>query len=156
MRFTEKIAERLENYFKEKDWTYDYDTIHGVFSIEADLQCKFGSAMVVYQAMDEAFLTYTTIAEEARMGVRADVAEYLHRANYGLPNGNFEFDYDDGAVHFKTYFDCPEGVVTDKQLEDSMAIGLTVFDRYGDGLYEIMRSASLAKGIIEKIEEQEG
>ncbi len=156
MKFDEGITKRLADFFEQKDWAYDYDTIHGVFSIEADLQCKFGSALVVYQAMDEAFLTYTTIAEEAKSDVRPIVAEYLHRANYGLPNGNFEFSYDDGAVHFKTYFDCPGGNVTDKQLEDSMAIGLTLFDRYGDGLYEIMRSTSIAKGLIEKIEEQEG
>ncbi len=156
MIYEGNITKRLEGFFKEKDWAYEHDTIHGVFSIEAGLECKLGSALVVYQAMDEAFLTYTTIAEEAKNEVKSIVAEYLHRANYGLPNGNFEFDYDTGAIHFKTYFDCPGGVVTDKQLEDSMAIGLTLFDRYGDGLYEILRSRSMAKELIEKTEDQEG
>jgi len=156
MRYTESIAAKIEEYLKAQDWTYEYDAIHGIFSVEAVLECKLAEALVVYQAMENGFLTFTTIAEEAAPEMKASVAEYLHRANYGLPRGNFEFDYDSGAVHFKTYFDCPDGIVTEKQLKDSMEIGLTVLDHYGNGLYELLRSTSLAKQLIEKTEQQEG
>lgn len=156
MRYTESIANKIEAYLQEKDWGYSYDPIHGVFSVEAELQCKLAAALVVYQAMEKGFLCYTTIAEEAPADSKADIGEYLHRANYGLPNGNFEFDYDSGAIHFKTYFDCPEGEPTEKQMEDSMAIGLTVFDRYGDGLYQLLHSERIAKQLIVQTEQQEG
>ena len=33
---------------------------------------------------------------------RLEVAEYLHRANYGLLLGSFEMDYDDGDVRFRS------------------------------------------------------
>ena len=150
------IAEKIETFLKEQDWTYDYDQFHGVFSVEADLECKLASALIVYQATEEGFLCYTTIAQQAVSSIRPMMGEYLHRANYGLPNGNFEFDYDSGEIHYKTYFDCPEGAVTQKQLEDSVTIGLSVFDRYGDGLYEILQNDNIAKKLIEELEAQEG
>jgi len=37
-----------------------------------------------------------------------------------------------------------------------MAIGLTVFDRYGNGLYELLNGGSLARRLILMAEEQEG
>lgn len=150
----ETIAKAIEAYLKGKEWVYEYDAIHGVFSVEAELECRLGAALVVYQVKEEGFLCYTTIGENAAPDIRAAVGEYLHRANYGLPNGNFEFDYDDGAIHYKTYFDCTQGEPTEQQLEDSMAIGLTLFDHYGNGLYELLRSGSLAKQLIDAIEQE--
>lgn len=156
MRYSETIANSIDTYLKAKDWGFTFDEIGGIFTVEADLECKLNVALVVYQVLEEGFLCYTTITDEAPAEMRVSVAEYLHRANYGLPRGNFEFDYDEGSIHFKTFFDCPGAVVTEKQLEDSMAIGLTVFDRYGDGLYELLNGGSLARRLILKAEEQEG
>ena len=150
----EGIAKAIEAYLKEKDWTFEYDVIHGVFSVEAELECQLATALVVYQAKEDSFLCYTTIADTAAPEIRTVVGEYLHRANYGLPNGNFEFDYDDGSIHYKTYFDCQSGTPTEKQLDDSMAIGLTLFDHYGDGLYELLRGGSQAKKLIDAIEQE--
>lgn len=156
MRYSEKLANSIDSYLREQDWSFDFDEIGGIFRVEAELACKLNVAMVVYQVMEDSFLCYTTIAEEVPVEMRSAAAEYLHRANYGLPRGNFEFDYDEGSVHFKTFFDCPDDTVTEKQLEDSMAIGLTLFDHYGDGLYELMNGGSLARRLILKAEEQEG
>ena len=156
MRYSESIAKSIDTYLRKEDWAFDFDEIGGIFTVEADLQCKLGVALVVYQVTEGAFLRYTTIADEVSAEMRPMVGEYLHRANYGLPNGNFEFDYDEGSIHYKTYFECPDGVPTEKQLNDSMAIGLTVFDHYGDGLYELLHSSSQARRLILKAEEQEG
>lgn len=156
MRYSETIANSIDTYLRKQEWEFTFDELGGIFTVEADLECKLGAALVVYQVTEDSFLCYTTVADEVPAEMRAVVGEYLHRANYGLPRGNFEFDYDEGSVHFKTFFDCPNGVPAEKQLEDSMAIGLTIFDHYGDGLYELMNSSSQARRMILKAEEQEG
>ena len=153
MAYNASIMQKLTEYLKAQDWAFTYDTISGMISVEAELSCKFAAALVVYQVTDEGFLCYTTVVDSVPAEMRAVAGEYLHRANYGLPNGNFEFDYDDGSVHFKTYFDCPNGQPTEKQMADSMAIGLTVFDHYGDGLYELINSSSIARQLIVKADE---
>ena len=153
MLFSEQIFQAIQRYLTENGWTFDADQIHGTVSVEAELQSRMDSAMVVYQAGEDGFLCYTALPVNAEPAVRAQVGEYLHRANYGLPNGNFEFDYDDGSIHYKTSFDCPDGAPTQKQLEDSLAIGLTVIDRYGDGLLDVMgEGRTLASRLIEEID----
>ena len=156
MQYSEQIANAITAYLTEQGWVYDADMVHGVISVEADLTCRLGSAMVVYQVQEEGFLTYTALPVEAAPALRAQVGEYLHRANFGLPRGNFEFNYDDGSVQYKTGFDCPGGVPAPKQLEDSLAIGLTVVDHYGDGLLYIMGNGeTLAQKLIEELDRVE-
>lgn len=152
MAYAKSIATKLEEYMKAQDWTFTKDSVSGMFTVEAELNCKFAAAMVVYQVTEDGFLCYTTVMDTVPAEMRSVAGEYLHRANYGLPNGNFEFDYDEGSVHFKTYFDCPDGMPTEKQMTDSMDIGLTVFEHYGDGLHELIRRGSLARQLIVKVD----
>lgn len=157
MSYSETITKRILDYLTAQGWTYDFDQIHGIVSVEADLSCKLASAMVVYQATDSGFQCYTALPVEASPAVLPQVGEYLHRANYGLPNGNFALNYDDGSIHYKTWFDCSEGAPTPQQLQDSLAIGLTVVDRYGDGLWEVLHATdTLAKRLIAQLEDGEG
>lgn len=139
MNFSEAIINALMAYYTSEDWGYDLDTHHGTFSVEAQLECKLGSALMITQVTEDSFITYTILPVKASPLQRATVGEYLHRANYGLPRGNFEFDYDDGTIHYKTSFPCPDGAApTQAQMEESIAIGLTVCDTYGDGLYDLI------------------
>lgn len=156
MNYSEQIADAIMQYLTAHGWTYDADMVHGIISVEAQLSCRLGSAMVIYQVMEQGFVCYTALPVDAAPEVRAQVGEYLHRANYGLPRGNFEFDYDDGSVQYKTDFDCPGGVSTERQLEDSLAIGLTVVDHYGNGLLGVMGNGdSLAKQLIAELDRAE-
>ncbi len=153
MAYSEKISNKIKEYLQVQDWGYTFDEIGGMFTVEAELSCKLDAALVVYQVTEDGFLCYTTIMDDTPLEMIHVMGEYLHRANYGLPNGNFELDYEDGSIHFKTYFDCPEEVVTEKQLSDSMAIGLTVFDHYGNGIYKILHGTSAARELIAETEE---
>lgn len=47
---------------------------------------------------------------------RLEAAEYLHRINYGLLLGNFEMDYDEGEVRFRTSL-MAEGSLTHEVLD---------------------------------------
>jgi hypothetical protein len=50
----------------------------------------------------EQVVFYSVAPVRAPEVLRPAVAEYLTRANWGLIMGNFEFDYSDGEVRFKT------------------------------------------------------
>lgn len=156
MQYSDQIANAIMAYLTKQGWVYDADMVHGTIAVEADLSCRLGSAMVVYQVQEEGFLCYTALPVDVAPAVRAQVGEYLHRANLGLPRGNFEFNYDDGSVQYKTDFDCPGGAPTPKQLEDSLAVGLTVVDHYGDGLLGMIGTGeTLAQKLIAELDRVE-
>lgn len=68
---------------------------------------------------------------------RPAVAEFLNRANYGLVIGNFEMDYNDGEVRFKTYFDAQGFDITRKAVEVHVFANLSTFDRYNAGIMAV-------------------
>lgn len=51
------------------------------------------------------FAVYSALGERIPAQLRADAAELVARANWGLPVGNWELDMDDGTVRFKTSID---------------------------------------------------
>ena len=56
------------------------------------------------QAVEEKdlVLLYSIAPERVPEERRLDVSEFLTKANYGLADGNFELDFDDGEVRYKT------------------------------------------------------
>ena len=65
----------------------------------------------------------------------------LHRANYGLNNGNFDFDFNDGEISYRMAIYC--GVdefapPTYEQIDFALVVGLMMIDKYGDALIKVM------------------
>ena len=82
------------------------------------------------------------------------VAEYLHRANYGLINGNFEFDFNDGEVRYKTYVNFAGIQLSDDVISDSILIPVFMFEKYGKNLLRLMLSKANPKRLIEEVEKE--
>lgn len=71
---------------------------------------EFGLLACYTQIRAEAlFLCYVVAPLRVAERMRPAVAEFIHRANYGLWIGNFEMDMDDGEVRYKSSLDF-EGV----------------------------------------------
>lgn len=139
MEYSNKIAEKIEEYLKREDWTYEFDTIHGTFSVEADLSCQLKTVLLVTQLQMDSFVTYASLPVEANPRCCDALGEYLHRANYGLACGNFEMNYDDGEVHYKVYVGCGDENPTAQQIADSYIVPLAVVDHYGDGIVALVK-----------------
>jgi hypothetical protein len=65
---------------------------------------------------------------------RAEVAEFITRANYGMRVGNFELDLGDGEVRFKVSIDFEGGELTTWMLRNSLYPAARTLDRYLPGL----------------------
>ena len=63
------------------------------------------------------------------------MAEFVTRANRGMRIGNFELDFDDGEIRYKTSMDVEGGDLTDKMIDNLLRANLTTTDRYFTGLY---------------------
>src|SRR5262249_47600370 len=69
---------------------------------------------------------------------RVEIAEFITRANYGLVIGNFEMDYNDGEVRYKTSVDVEGGELTPKMIENLMRANLMTMDRYFAGVMGVL------------------
>lgn len=68
----------------------------------------------------------------------AVVADFLTRANYGLPLGNFEIDMNDGEMNFKNSIDISDGELTPKMVQTLVVFALECMSRYLPGIRAVI------------------
>jgi len=101
----------------------------------------------------EQFIFYAVAPVKAAEEVRSDVAEYLARANYGLRIGNFELDYQDGEVRYKSSLDFESETLTFNLIRNAIYPAVQTMDRYLKGLLSVMFGGRTP---VEAIQEVEG
>lgn len=97
-------------------------------------------------------ISYGYIGLKADEKNMASVAEFLHRANYGLTFGNFELDFNDGEIRYKMALNCVDKIPGDDAITDVLVVPLSMIERYGDGLLSVMMGSATPKDAIDKIE----
>ena len=83
---------------------------------------------------------------------RLEVAEFLHRVNYGLLLGNFEMDYDEGEVRFRTSL-MAEGSLTHEVLDRYIQMPAAMLDRYAPGLAAIVADGEIAGEALRRVQD---
>jgi hypothetical protein len=103
----------------------------------------------------EQFIFYVVMPVRAPAQVRLAVAEYLTRANYGLRIGNFEMDFDDGEVRYKSSLDFEGVELTSGLIRNTIYPAVQTMDRYLPGVLSVVFGGKSAEEAIEAIESEE-
>ena len=96
------LLSELKRVFAENGWPYS--EVGGARVLLAELAGPAGRWDFYAQAVEEKglVLLYSIAPRRVPEERRLDVSAFLTRANYGLADGNFELDFDDGEVRYKT------------------------------------------------------
>lgn len=98
------------------------------------------------------FLFYATatikVPEEARPGV----AEFITRANYGMRIGNFELDYADGEVRYKSSLDFEDEPLSDRLIRNTIYPAVQTLDSYLPGLMKVAFGSLTPFEAIQEVE----
>lgn len=97
---------------------------------------------------------YSIYPDKADAARYPAVAEFLHRANYGLVLGNFEFDYDDGEIRFRTGMDVEKVDLTPDLFVPLVYANVAQMNRYFDGLRQVLANEASPADAIRAIEER--
>lgn len=148
-----KAANNLREFLEEEGWypeEIDESTFH----------CRFKGHFAEFSVYArirpelELLLCYSSSPLDDLSREQAVVgAELLTRANYGMRVGNFEFDYDDGEVRFKSSLDFQGVVLEPKLIKNTLYPCAYTMDRYLPALYAVIydhKSALDALAMIEK------
>lgn len=103
----------------------------------------------------EQFIFYVVMPVRAPSQMRIAVAEYLTRANYGLRIGNFEMDFDDGEVRYKSSIDFEGVELTAGLIRNTIYPAVQTMDRYLPGILSVIFGGKSAEEAITSIEEDE-
>lgn len=131
------------------DWPFSVDS--GGLTIRTRFQGEHGAWAVITRIHPERqqVAVYSVWEDRVAEAFRANVAEFLHRASYGLVLGNFEIDLTDGEVRFKVGLDI-EGLRLDRPrrapvgpvlVKQAFYAAVSLFDKYLPGLRAVSTGA---------------
>ena len=68
----------------------------------------------------------------------AAVAEFITRANYGLIIGNFELDFSDGEIRYKTSLDVEGDRLSQALIKQLVYTNVLTMDQYLPGILAVL------------------
>lgn len=148
------LFKQIQQYFKRDDWPFE------VLAGEHALQLGFQSEETpnawtcVAQILQEdwQFVFYSIAPVVVPSTRRAAAAEYLTRANFGLTIGNFEMDWEDGMVRFKTSIDVEDDRLSYELWRPIVYANVFVMEHYLPGLQAVVLEDAMPEDAIRRIE----
>ena len=95
-------------------------------------------------------ICYATVEDRVPEQLRVVVMEFITRINYGLYIGNFELDYTDGEVRFKSSIDFSHITLTEALVKNTIYPAVRTFDRYMPRLMNVTYGNRTAIEVLEE------
>src|SRR5262245_44875101 len=146
----------LIDYMEEDDWKYEI--LEGETIIRFHYKGTAGRLLCYGEVDEEKFwlIFYSYMPVNVPAEKMPQAAEFVARANRGMRIGNFELDFDDGEVRYKTSIDVEGGELSSKMIDNLLRANLSTVNRYFAGLMELIYSDKPAADIVRRIETPPG
>ncbi|MDM8531220.1 YbjN domain-containing protein [Anaerolineales bacterium HSG25] len=103
----------------------------------------------------EQFMFYVLVPINAPTDNLPQVAEYITRANFGMRVGNFELDYSDGEIRYKSSLDFEGEILSNNLIKNVIYPAVQTTDRYLSGLLSVIYGGKTALEAITEVEGSE-
>ena len=145
------LFKKIQHRLKEKE--IKYTTSDSVIQLNMNIGGVVGKLSMIIDVLDKSYVTYAVLSNNVSKEHMSNVAEYLHRANFGLLYGNFELDYNDGEIRYKVSTDCEDAnAITKKQIDRSILLPCIMFEKYGNGIIRLMLDIGNPEELIREAE----
>ena len=147
-----RAYESLGNFLINDEW--HPKPVDGRYAYRSFLTGDFGELRceALIRVELEQFAFYIHLGTNVPPARRAAAAEFLTRANYGLPLGNFEMDYSDGEVRFKSSIDFEGEMLTDTLIHNVLYPANSAATTYFPGLLKVVFGDANPADAIAEIE----
>ena len=146
------IFQTVVNFFTEDDWSFM--RIKGDSALRLLYEGKNGQWNCYTQAREEQqqFLFYSIFPLQITETKRMEIAEFITRANYGLIIGNFELDFSDGEVRYKTAIDVENEELSTETIKNLVYTNVAIMDTYLPVIIDILEKEISPDEAIRSIE----
>ncbi|MBD1831483.1 YbjN domain-containing protein [Cyanobacteria bacterium FACHB-472] len=148
-----QIFEEMVNFFKEDEWPF-YQ-IKGEPVLQMAFQGENGkwTCYAKVREKQEQFVFYSVCPVNAPENKRMAIAEFITRANSGTIVGNFELDFADGEIRYKTSIDVEGDRLSPALIKQLVYANVTMMDEYLPGIMSVIYSDVSPADAIAQIEE---
>ena len=151
----EVVKKFLDGGFEGDKWNYEVHQEIAFIGGIGGLEGKITDLRFYIIVGDETVTCYHTAPIKAPLEQRAAISEFITRANYGLTNGNFEMDFSDGELRYKTTISQHDLLRNDaaafRSMRVLMMLGPSMWQRYGDNLAALLFGYTDNKSVEELV-----
>ena len=149
---SKQILEEIIDFFTEDDWPYT--KIKGEPVLLTAFQGENGkwNCSAKARVQQEQFIFYSICPINAPENKRLAMAEFLTRANSGMIIGNFELDFADGEIRYKTSIDVQGDFLSFELIKQLVYANVTMMDEYLPGIISVINGEVSPEDAIAQIE----
>jgi hypothetical protein len=149
-----QIYQAMLNFFSEDDWAFA--KIKGEPTLRLAFKGKNGQWDCYAKAIDEReqFVFYSVCPVQVPNPKRETLSEFIARANYDMIIGNFELNFADGGIRYKTSIDVKGERLTSTLIKQLVYANVMMMDSYLAGIKLVIESDVLPVDAIAQIESQ--
>ncbi len=133
-----KLLDIVTAYLKQDDWSFE--TLDDSTVVRVHFQGDSAQFTCFAQTREDVdqFVFYSVSPVNVPEHKRPEIAEFVTRANYDMVIGNFEMDYGDGEVRFKTSIDVEGTELTPELLKPLLYANVLMMDQYLPGIMSVI------------------
>lgn len=151
------IFEAVQKFFAREQWETIQLEDETVLSMSYQGATHGWTCVAQVLEGDDVFLFYSSYPENAPEEHYAEVSQFLSFLNYRLYVGNFELDYEDGEVRFRTFLNFGDVFEDDfksaefiyQLIHNTIYENVRAMDYYFDALQEVIAGKPALEALIE-------
>lgn len=151
---SKSMFDTMVQFFKDDEWRFEQ--IEGKTILKMGFKGENGAWRCFAQIREEQkqFIFYSILDFNVPAEKRPKMAEFITRANYGLITGNFEMDFSDGEVRFKTSMDVKdnEDKFCTSLIKKMVYLNVLMTDKYLPGIVAVQHDLLSPQEAIAKVE----
>ena len=146
------LLETVIQFLLDDDWSFE--KMKGATALQFGFSGENGEWTCLAQAKEDQnqFIFYSRAPVEAPEDKRLAMAEFLTRANYNLILGNFEMDFSDGEIRYKTSIDVEGDRLTPALIKPIIYSNLQMMDKYLPGITSVIEGSESPEAAVNRID----
>jgi hypothetical protein len=135
-----QIFDEMVNFFKEDEWPFYQIKGQPVLQMAFQGENAKWTCYAKIREKQEQFVFYSVCPVNAPENKRMAIAEFITRANSGTIVGNFELDFADGEIRYKTSIDVEGDRLSSALIKQMVYANVTMMDQYLPGIMSVIYS----------------
>jgi hypothetical protein len=149
---SDQIYPLMMTFFTQEGIPFQEMDDHLILRIPINGENGFWDCFVEAREEDRQCLIYSVYRERVPQFKRLAMAEFITRANYGLPMGCFEMEFDEGEVRLRTSVNLESERLSLGLLRPLFYANNAIMDRYFKGITLVLNGKAVTKEAIAMIE----
>lgn len=147
------IFQAMVNFFKEYDLSFQEIEENQALALGFEGKNGKYKSLAIAREEEHQMIFYSVCPVNATKSKLQAIAEFITKTNYGMIIGNFELDFKDGEIRYKTSIDVEDETLTSTLIKQLVFTNVAMMDKYLPGIRSIIEDNESPDEAISHVED---